>query len=58
MQNEVFYDPAAYTSRSPHTVGERRYVTVGLMRGALVAVDIHPSWPRHSHYLGAAGTAQ
>jgi uncharacterized DUF497 family protein len=55
---EVFYDPAAYTSRSPHTVGERRYVTVGLMRGALVAVDIHPSWPRHSHYLGAAGTAQ
>ena len=38
MQNEVFYDPAAYTSRSPHTVGERRYVTVGLMRGALVAV--------------------
>ena len=35
---EVFYDPAAYTSRSPHTVGERRYVTVGLMRGALVAV--------------------
>jgi uncharacterized protein len=35
---EVFYDPAAYTSESPRNVDERRYVTVGLMRGALIAV--------------------
>jgi uncharacterized protein len=35
---EVFYDPAAYTSLSPRAVSERRYVTVGLMRGALIAV--------------------
>ena len=35
---EVFYDPAAYTSVSPHTTHERRYVTVGSISGALVAV--------------------
>jgi uncharacterized DUF497 family protein len=35
---EVFYDPAAYTAVSPRHVRERRYVIVGLMRGALVAV--------------------
>jgi uncharacterized protein len=35
---EVFFDPAAYMSLSPRTVSERRYVTVGLMRGALIAV--------------------
>jgi uncharacterized DUF497 family protein len=35
---DVFYDPTACTFRSAHAVGERRYVTVGLMRGALVAV--------------------
>ena len=35
---EVFFDPAAYTSLSSRTVSERRYVTVGLMRGALIAV--------------------
>jgi uncharacterized protein len=35
---DVFYDPAAYTFLSPRIVGERRYVTVGLMRGVLVAV--------------------
>ena len=35
---DVFYDPAACTFLSPRIVGERRYVTVGLMRGALVAV--------------------
>jgi uncharacterized protein len=34
---DVFYDPAAYTFRSAHALSERRYVTVGLMRGALVA---------------------
>jgi uncharacterized protein len=35
---EVFHDPAAYTSVSPRSVPERRYVTVGSMRGALIAV--------------------
>ena len=35
---EVFRDPAAYTSLSPRYAPERRYVTVGLMRGALIAV--------------------
>jgi len=35
---EAFYDPAAYTFRSPHPASERRYVTVGVMRGALIAV--------------------
>jgi len=35
---EVFYDPAAYTFSSPHPSNEERYVTVGLMRGALTAV--------------------
>jgi len=35
---EVFDDPAAYTVLSPRESGERRYVTVGLMKGALVAV--------------------
>jgi uncharacterized DUF497 family protein len=57
MQNEVFYDPAAYTSRSPHTVGERRYVTVGLMRGALVAV-ISTHRGHAIRIISAAGTAQ
>jgi len=35
---EAFYDPAAFTLRSPHPASERRYVTVGLVRGALIAV--------------------
>jgi uncharacterized protein len=35
---EAFYDPAAYSFRSPHPASERRYVTVGLMRGALITV--------------------
>jgi uncharacterized protein len=35
---EAFYDPAAYSFRSPHPATERRYATVGLMRGALIAV--------------------
>jgi uncharacterized DUF497 family protein len=35
---EVFYDPAAYTSVSPRNPGERRYVTIGSMRGTLIAV--------------------
>jgi uncharacterized protein len=35
---ETFYDPTAYSFRSPHPASERRYVNVGLMRGALVAV--------------------
>jgi hypothetical protein len=35
---EVFYDPAAYTSISPRSFHERRYVIVGSMRGALIAV--------------------
>jgi uncharacterized DUF497 family protein len=35
---EVFCDPAAYTSVSPRNMRERRYVTVGSMRGALIAV--------------------
>jgi uncharacterized DUF497 family protein len=39
---EAFYDPVAYTFLSPHPTGERRYVTVGLMRGALVAVIFTP----------------
>src|ERR1700694_3711827 len=35
---EAFYDPAAYTFLSPYPADERRYVTIGLMRGALIAV--------------------
>jgi uncharacterized protein len=35
---DVFYDPAAYTSVSPRPVRERRYIAVGLMAGALIAV--------------------
>jgi uncharacterized DUF497 family protein len=35
---EVFYDPTAYVFLSPHPSSEQRYVTVGLMRGALIAV--------------------
>jgi uncharacterized DUF497 family protein len=35
---EVFDDPAAYTYYSAKETGERRYVTVGSMKGALVAV--------------------
>ena len=35
---DVFYDPAACTFPSLHTASERRLVTVGLMRGFLVAV--------------------
>jgi uncharacterized DUF497 family protein len=35
---DVFYDPAAYTVLSPRAASERRYITVGLMRGVLVAV--------------------
>jgi len=34
----VFFDPAAYTTLSPRIVSERRYVTVGLVKGALIAV--------------------
>jgi uncharacterized protein len=39
---EVFYDPAGYTSVSPHGTRERRYVTVGSMRGTLIAVIFTP----------------
>jgi uncharacterized DUF497 family protein len=39
---DVFYDPAAYTSISPHSIRERRYITVGSMRGALIAVIFTP----------------
>lgn len=35
---EVFDDPAAYTLLSPRASGERRYMTIGLMKGALIAV--------------------
>ena len=35
---EVFSDPSAYTGLSPRTISEHRYVMVGLMKGALVAV--------------------
>jgi uncharacterized DUF497 family protein len=35
---EVFFDPAAYTSLSPRAVSEPRHVTVGQMKGILVAV--------------------
>jgi len=35
---DVFYDPAACTFLSPRTASERRHVTVGLMRGTLIAV--------------------
>jgi uncharacterized DUF497 family protein len=35
---DVFYDPAAYTFLSPQTAGEQRCVTVGSMRGVLIAV--------------------
>jgi uncharacterized protein len=35
---EVFFDAAAYTSLSSRAIGDRRYVTVGLMGGALIAV--------------------
>jgi uncharacterized protein len=35
---EAFYDPASYTFVSPRLTSERRHVTVGLMRGALIAV--------------------
>jgi uncharacterized protein len=35
---EVFYDPAAYAFRSSYPASERRYVTIGSMRGALITV--------------------
>ena len=35
---EVFADPAAYTFTSPSSDDEQRYVTVGAMKGILVAV--------------------
>jgi len=35
---DVFYDPAASTFASPQTGGEHRYITVGSMRGVLIAV--------------------
>ena len=35
---EVFADPAAYTFSSPTRSEERRYVTVGLAKGAIIAV--------------------
>ena len=35
---DVFDDPAAYTLLSPNQSDERRYVTVGLMKGSLIAV--------------------
>ena len=39
---DVFYDPAAYTSISPHSNRERRYLTVGSMKGVLIAVIFTP----------------
>jgi uncharacterized protein len=35
---EVFFDPAAYTSLSPRAVSEPRFLTVGMLKGVLVAV--------------------
>src|ERR1700740_1659241 len=35
---EAFYDPAALTFLSPYTTHERRYVTIGAVRGVLIAV--------------------
>lgn len=35
---EVFHDPAAYTFTSPNSASEPRYVTVGSVRGMLIAV--------------------
>jgi uncharacterized DUF497 family protein len=35
---EVFIDPAAYTYYSAKEIDEQRYVTVGSMKGVLVAV--------------------
>jgi uncharacterized protein len=35
---DAFDDPAAYTLSSPRSTGERRYVTVGLAKGLLIAV--------------------
>jgi uncharacterized DUF497 family protein len=35
---KVFADPAAYTFTSPVSAGEQRYVTIGGMKGVLVAV--------------------
>jgi uncharacterized DUF497 family protein len=35
---EVFDDPAAYTLLSPRSVSERRYLTVGMLKGELVAI--------------------
>jgi Ribonuclease toxin, BrnT, of type II toxin-antitoxin system len=55
---EVFYDPAAFTF--PVAAHCRRAAIRDGRLDARCACrgDIHPSWPRHSHYLGAAGTAQ
>lgn len=35
---DVFKDPAAFTYRSSRQTGEQRYVTVGTVKGTLVAV--------------------
>jgi uncharacterized DUF497 family protein len=35
---EVFSDPAAYTLASPASAEEQRYVTVGIVRGVVIAV--------------------
>ncbi len=39
---EVFHDPAALTFPSPSSGDEKRYVTIGLMRGVLIAVISTP----------------
>jgi uncharacterized protein len=39
---EVFDDPAAYTILSPRAVRERRYITIGSVKGALIAVIFTP----------------
>ena len=35
---EVFADPRQYTYRSPYRSGEERYVSIGSVRGRLIAV--------------------
>lgn len=39
---EVFYDPAALTFLSPSSGNEKRYITIGLMGGVLIAVISTP----------------
>ena len=38
VAKNVFRDPAAYTFTSPHPAFERRYVTIGMAQGIVIAV--------------------